>query len=82
VFLETPNVLAIILIGNRSARCNRRISAQSSTFNTPSSSRLDVEPDFTDRGSKFSCRTRVSFHLPRTRLPQARATVRQAIAGE
>ena len=35
VLRETPNVLAIILIGNLSARCNLRISAQSSTDNTP-----------------------------------------------
>src|SRR3954467_306213 len=38
VFFETPNTLAITLIGIRSARCNRRISAQSSTDNTPVSS--------------------------------------------
>jgi hypothetical protein len=38
VFLETPNNLAIALIGNPSARYNRRISAQSSPDNTPSSS--------------------------------------------
>lgn len=35
VFRETPNVLAIILIGNPSVLCSRRISAQSSTDNTP-----------------------------------------------
>ena len=34
VFLEIPNTRAISEIGNRSARCNRRISAQSSTLNT------------------------------------------------
>ena len=33
VFREIPNVLAIILIGNPSARCSLRISAQSSTDN-------------------------------------------------
>ena len=33
VLRETPNVLAINLIGNPSARYNRRISAQSSTDN-------------------------------------------------
>jgi hypothetical protein len=37
VFLDTPSTRAITLIGNPSARCNRRISAQSSTHNTPSS---------------------------------------------
>jgi hypothetical protein len=31
VFFEIPIVLAITLIGTPSARCNRRISAQSST---------------------------------------------------
>jgi len=36
VFLETPITLAIALIGIRSARCSRRISAQSSTESTPS----------------------------------------------
>jgi hypothetical protein len=35
VLRETPNVLAIILMGNLSARCNLRISAQSSTDSTP-----------------------------------------------
>jgi len=34
VFLETPIVLTIALIGNPSALCNRRISAQSPTDNT------------------------------------------------
>jgi hypothetical protein len=42
VFLETPNVLAINLIGNPSARCSLRISAQSSTDNNSlRSPRLD-----------------------------------------
>jgi RimJ/RimL family protein N-acetyltransferase len=35
VFLEIPNRRAIALIAIPSARCNRRISAQSSTLNTP-----------------------------------------------
>ena len=34
MLLETPNFRAIALIGNPSARCSRRISAQSSTDNT------------------------------------------------
>jgi hypothetical protein len=34
VFLEIPITRAICAIGNRSARRNRRISAQSSTTNT------------------------------------------------
>ena len=36
VFLETPITRAITLIGICSARCSRRISAQSSTESTPS----------------------------------------------
>ncbi|COZ88703.1 Uncharacterised protein [Mycobacterium tuberculosis] len=35
MFLEIPSTRAIILIGKPSARCNRRISAQSSTVNIP-----------------------------------------------
>jgi hypothetical protein len=35
VLREIPNVVAIILIGNPLARCNLRISAQSSTYSTP-----------------------------------------------
>jgi hypothetical protein len=42
VFRKIPNVFAIVLIPNPSARCSRRISAQSSTDNIPlRSSRLD-----------------------------------------
>jgi hypothetical protein len=41
VFLETPITLAIALIGIRSARSSRRISAQSSTPNTPLPPQLD-----------------------------------------
>jgi hypothetical protein len=36
VFLETPITRAITLTGIFSARCNLRISAQSSTESTPS----------------------------------------------
>jgi hypothetical protein len=39
VLRDTCITRATILIDNPSARCNRRISAQSSTDNTPSSSR-------------------------------------------
>jgi hypothetical protein len=34
VFLEIPSIRAIALTGNPSARCNWRISAESSTDNT------------------------------------------------
>jgi hypothetical protein len=44
VFFEHPITRAINLIGNCSDRCNRRISAQSSTDNTPSSSLTRHEP--------------------------------------
>ena len=43
VFLETPSARAITLIGIPSARCNRRISAQSSTT-TPASSLTSTGP--------------------------------------
>ena len=35
VFFEIPSLRAIARIAMPSARCNRRISAQSSTLNTP-----------------------------------------------
>jgi hypothetical protein len=55
VFLETPITLAIARIGMPSARRSRRISAQSSTPNTPLPPQLDNEP-----GSNSV----VSFRLP------------------
>jgi hypothetical protein len=55
VFLETPITLAIAKIGMPSARRSRRISAQSSTPNTPLPPQLDTEPG--------SSRV-VSFQLP------------------
>jgi hypothetical protein len=55
VFLETPITLAIARIGMPSARRSRRISAQSSTANTPLPPQLDNEPG--------SSRV-VSFQLP------------------
>jgi hypothetical protein len=54
VFRDTPNVLAIILIGNSSARCNLRISAQSSTDNTSSHSpRPGIRGETVARGVKI-----------------------------
>jgi hypothetical protein len=41
VFFEHPITLATCLIGIRSARCSRRISAQSSTLNTSLHPRFD-----------------------------------------
>src|SRR5271156_698840 len=65
VFLETPNVLAIILIGKPSARCNLRISAQSSTDNN--SLLLSArKPRIGRRGSKFGRRHGVSFQASPT----------------
>src|SRR4051812_9713644 len=58
VFLETPNFLAIALIGNPSARCSRRISAQSSTDNTPSSPSARVEPRVSAKGVKIQAALR------------------------
>jgi hypothetical protein len=55
VFFEIPIDLAITLIGTPSARCNRRISAQSSTDNTP----YPPASRFEDRVSEG-----VSFQLP------------------
>jgi hypothetical protein len=54
VFFEQPTTRAITLIGNRSARYKRRISAQSSTLNThfPLTS---TEVSITE-GSVFNCR--------------------------
>ena len=64
VFLETPNSRAIALIGNPSARCSLRISAQSSTDNTPHSSgstasqtqRPGGQNSDAAQGSGFTCR--------------------------
>ena len=65
VFRETFNVLAINLIGNPSARCNLRISAQSSTANN--SLLLSArKPRLRRRGSKFGRRHGVSFQTTRT----------------
>src|ERR1700754_1546165 len=65
VFREMPNVLAINLIGNPSARCNLRISAQSSTANN--SLLLSArKPRLRRRGSKFGRRHGVSFQTTPT----------------
>jgi hypothetical protein len=60
VVREMPNVLAIILIENPSALCKRRISAQSSTDNTPRppASRRRVR---VSEGSDFNRRQWSSF---------------------
>src|SRR5262249_328830 len=71
VLRDTFNNREIILIDNPSARCNRRISAQSSTDNTPSSS----QPNKARRpkgGSKFGRRHGVSFHAARTQVGRRR----------
>src|SRR6516164_1736994 len=60
VLRDTFNTRAIILIGNPSARCNLRISAQSSTDNTPSSSRPDQGQE-TRKGVKIRAATRGQF---------------------
>jgi hypothetical protein len=64
VFFEQPTTRAITLIGIRSARYKRRISAQSSTLNThfPLTS---TEVSNTE-GVSFQLPLRVSFHVPST----------------
>jgi hypothetical protein len=65
VFREIFNVLAINLIGNPSARCSLRISAQSSTASN--SLLLSArKPRLRRRGSKFGRRHGVSFQTTRT----------------
>ena len=58
VFRAIPNRRAIVLIPNPSARCSRRISAQSSTVITP--------PLFSEGGSTFARRQGVSLHAAST----------------
>ncbi len=60
VFFEHPITRAITLIGIRSDRCNRRISAQSSTHNTLRPPQLGVSQGHGPEGSKFGCRAGVS----------------------
>jgi hypothetical protein len=54
VFFEQPSTRAITFTGIRSARCSRRISAQSSTLNT----------HFPLTSAEVSITEGVSFHLP------------------
>jgi len=71
VFFEHPITLAIALIGIRSARCRRRISAQSSTFSTRfllTSVRGQASPE----GGQFSVAARGSVF---TRRRQSAAEV-------
>ena len=71
VLREIPNVLAINLIGNPSARCKRRISAQSSTDNN--SLFLSArKPRLRRRGSKFTRRHGFSFQASPTQRPISR----------
>ena len=72
VFLEIPNVLAINLIGNPSARYNLRISAQSSTDNNSFAPIGSIEPTVSRRGSIFGRRHGVSFQASPTRSVHAR----------
>jgi hypothetical protein len=60
VFFEHPIAQATCLIGIRSARCSRRISAQSSTLNTSLPPRLGSSQ--VGEGSTFRRRLGVSFH--------------------
>jgi hypothetical protein len=60
VFFEHPITRAITLIGIFSDRCNRRISAQSSTINTPSSSLARLS-QAQRKGVKIRAATRGQF---------------------
>src|SRR5581483_11909094 len=66
VLRDTFITRAIILIGNPSARCNRRISAQSSTDNTPCLPPTLIKARRSRKGSKFGRRHGVSFQAART----------------
>ena len=66
VFRETPITRAITLTGIFSARCNLRISAQSSTAKHPFHPLARLEPESSGRGSKFRCHAGVSIHVPPT----------------
>ena len=76
VLREIPNVLAINLIGNPSAQCNRRISAQSSTDNN--SLLLSAHAESQSKGSKFKRRQKVIFHTTPT---EEAASYRAAAVG-
>jgi hypothetical protein len=69
VFFEHPITRAITLIGIRSERCNRLISAQFSTDCTSLPPWLDWSQGL-GRGSVFGCRQGVSFHVPPTNAPR------------
>jgi hypothetical protein len=66
VFRDTPNTRAITLIDNPSARCNRRISAQSPTTNTPLLPPTLTKIRRLEEGSKLGRRHGVSFPAART----------------
>lgn len=59
--LRTPTTLAITLIGIPSARCNRRISAQSSTDNTPSPPPGSTRARIRAKGVNIRASTRGQF---------------------
>ncbi|MBK9723696.1 MAG: phosphatase PAP2 family protein [Actinomycetales bacterium] len=65
MFFEHPTTRAITLIGIFSDRCNRRISAQSSTSNTRFLLTSNRDSG-SGRGSTFGCRQGVSLHVPPT----------------
>ena len=77
MFRETPITRAIALIGIPSARCSRRISAQSSTVNTrflPGSTRARVSG-----GGQISAAARGQFSRAVDRLVDAEKVGRQRI---
>ena len=61
VFFDTPNTRATALIGKPSARCSRRISAQSSTDNIPSGPPGSTTARPPDQGVKIRLPRRGQF---------------------
>ncbi len=70
VFLEIPNRRAIALIAIPSARCNRRISAQSSTLNTPHDPLDSNESRVSHGGQDSGGDTGSAFNRRRQHSPQ------------
>jgi hypothetical protein len=68
VFREIPNILAMVLMPNPSARRSLRISAQSSTLNPPFAPLDSLEPRLGSKGVSF--RSGISFQ-PALKMPSA-----------
>jgi len=78
VFLEQPNTRAITFTGIRSARCSRRISAQSSTLNTHfplTSAEVSIS-----KGVSFQLPLRGQFSRAVDNVPAAGTSLRRRVA--